>query len=238
MAAITSAAVSAAVAGYSIYSGEKQRKEAKDALNNFDRQELENVYEDVPISTYGSDRILEQSGLASANATQAARESGVRGILGALPKIQAQSNLDAQQAAALIDKQVIDRAYSIADDNKRIQGYQESRDNADLAGIGRQMDVGRQQTMQGIRGLGNAVISAANNIDWSNNGQTQPQTGGGTAVAGMDMNANAGQSHYTWNTLDKVFSPRWNTSLDNTPYFMSSVPQIEQPKYNPNQYEL
>lgn len=234
MAAITSVAISAAVAGYSIYNGERQRKKAEDALNDFDRQELENVYEDIPISTYGSDRVLEQSALASASATQAARESGVMGVLGALPRIQAQSNTDAQTAAALVDKQITDRAYSIADDNRRIQGFQENRDNADLTGIGRQMDVGRQQTMQGIRGLGNAAISATNNIDWTNGGNVG-NSGNGSGIAGRDINSNAGQSLYTWNTLDEVFSARNNGNIFNSPDFMSAIPSLTK-AYEPKLY--
>jgi hypothetical protein len=165
MAAITTAAIGVAGAGFQIYQGMQQKKDAENALNEFERQDLENVYENMPISTLGSDLMREESGRTASTQVEASRAAGIRGIMGAVPKIQAQNNLQNRQAQIDLDSQVQKRNYSIAGDNQRIQGMQEQRDNADLAGIGQQMQAGQQNTFDGLRGLGNAAISGANNMD-------------------------------------------------------------------------
>ena len=166
MAAVTTAAIGVASSGYQIYKGAQDAKDAKEALNNFERQELTNVYENMPISTLGSDLIKEENSRISSTQVNALRQSGIRGILGGIPKIQSENNRSNLQAQRLLDDQVIKRNYAISRDNQRIQGVQEQRDNADLAGIGQQLQTGRQNTFNGIRGVGNSLIYGANNIDF------------------------------------------------------------------------
>ena len=168
MAAVTSLAIGAAVSGYSIYQGEKQKKEAKKALNNLDQQALENVYQDLPISTVGSDVLKEQNSRTTSQLVGASRNAGIRGVLSEVPKIQSFSNDANREGQAYLDNQVQDRNRLIASDNQRIQGMEEQRYNAELAGIGQLMEVGQAYTDQGIRGLGNTLMSGAKNIDFSN----------------------------------------------------------------------
>ena len=54
MAAITSAVIAVGTAGYQIYNAEKQKSDAKKAIKEFDRQELDNPYRNVQISTLKS----------------------------------------------------------------------------------------------------------------------------------------------------------------------------------------
>ncbi len=215
------------VAGASIYQGEKQRKAGQKSLEEFERQELNNVFEDVPISTYGSDLLIEQNNIQSASATQAAQEAGIRGVLGAIPKIQAQTNRNNQQAAQLIDDQVIDRNYNIAQDNRRIQGVQENRDNAELAGIGNQIDVGRQQTLAGIRGLGNVAISGFRNGQLGNGNSNVSSTVGANPIG-------SAKPFYNDSTLDQIFRPSQAAiSALGVPDYMSDFKMFE-----PKPYEI
>lgn len=230
MAAVTSIAIGAVSAGYAIYNGEKQRKAGEKELNEFDRQDLENAYEDLPISTYGSDLIREQSGISAASSVDAAQQSGIRGVLSAIPKIQAQSNRDAQQAAGLIDSQVIRRNQLIAGDNANIRNIQERRDIAELAGIGQQIEVGRQQTASGVRGLTNTALEATNEIDWNKDSvkdgyEDLPQNNSGTNPYGY------GGSNYNKRTLDSIFS--LDTSLPgmNLPDYASELKLLEPKLY-------
>lgn len=165
MAAVTSLAIGAAVSGYSIYQGEKQKKEAKKALNNLDQQALENVYQDLPISTVGSDFLKEQNSRTTSQLVGASRNAGIRGVLSAVPKIQSFSNDSNREGQAYLDGQVQDRNRLIASDNQRIQGMEEQRYNAELAGIGQLMEVGQAYTDQGIRGLGNTLMSGARTLE-------------------------------------------------------------------------
>lgn len=139
--------------------GIRDTKRGNDALNAFDRQELENVYEGLSISTYGSDLLREENARGAATAYDAARSGGIRGITSSLSKIQAQTNNLNQRAAADLDQQVVRRNYAIAGDDARIRGIQEQRDNAELAGIGQLIQNGKQDTLTGLRGIGSAAAS-------------------------------------------------------------------------------
>jgi hypothetical protein len=50
-----------------------EKKQGKDELNDYDRQDLTNAYENRPISTMGSDYLAEQSQLANSNLVEASR---------------------------------------------------------------------------------------------------------------------------------------------------------------------
>ena len=143
--------------GLQIAQGLKQTKEGEAALNDFERQELENIFEDMPISLLGSNIRREDTSQMNANLTDAARNSGIRGVFGALPRIQAMGNQAARQNQLDVDNQVMKRNYAIAGDEGRIQGMQENRDNQDLAGIGQQISVGQQNTMSGIGSAFNSL---------------------------------------------------------------------------------
>jgi hypothetical protein len=170
MAAVTTAAIGAATAGFQIYKGVQDSKNAKRALDNFRPQELENSYENMPISTVGSDYMREQSSINNANMVDAARNGGTRGIYGAIPQIVEASNKANRETMNYLDNQVTKRDYAIAGDEVAIRGIQENRDNASLEGIGNLMEVGRQNMFSGIRGAGAAAMYAANNVDWKGEG--------------------------------------------------------------------
>lgn len=164
MAAITTAAIGVGMAGFQMYQGAKQQKEAKNALNNYNRQDLDssNPFQDISISTVGSDVMREESQRASANAIEAARNMGSRGAA-MLPAIIAGTNRANMESRAYLDDQIVKRDYAIANDNQNIRSLKEEREIADLAGIGNQMQVGQQNMWSGMRGMGTAAMSFANN---------------------------------------------------------------------------
>ena len=155
-------------AGLQIAQGMKQTSDAKSALENYERQELENAYKDIPISLLGSNLRREDASQTTANLTQSAQESGVRGVIGALPKIQMQNNESSRQNQIDVDNQVQKRNYAIAGDEQRVRQMQERRENADLAGIGQQLAVGQQNTMAGISGAFNGLGMMAGGIGDNN----------------------------------------------------------------------
>jgi hypothetical protein len=150
MAAITGSVIAAGTAAYSIAQAEKQKREARRELNSYERQELDNVFKDMPISTIGSDLMLEQGARTEANLVDTARRFGTRGIFGAIPAIQAGSQQVGQEARNYLDQQNQRRNQLIAQDNAQIRGMQEGREAQDLAGIGNLMNVGNQNMQSGM----------------------------------------------------------------------------------------
>lgn len=177
MAAATATAIlGGGLAAYQAIDGASQKRKAQNALQRYQRQDLDasNPYENIPISTVGSDIMTEQSQMNNANAVDALRNGGARGIA-MIPQVVANSNRQNQEIRSYLDDQVTKRNYAIAGDKTAIRGMKEERENADLAGLGQQMQVGRQDMWNGFRGLGNTAMYAANNIDFSG---SNPQVSG------------------------------------------------------------
>ena len=176
---ITGGVMAAAAASQAI-GGISETSKAKKDLNNFDRGALTNVYDDMPISLLGSNLAIEENSRSNASYVDAARGGGIRGIMGALPALQAGNNNANRQVQLDLDNQVQERNYAIAGDEQRIQGMQEQRDNAELAGIGRRIDTGRQNTWSGIRGIANSAAFVGSNLESS---ERDTQTTASTATA-------------------------------------------------------
>lgn len=172
MAAVTATAlVSAGVAGFQMYQGAKTKRQGQKDLQDYNRQDLDNAnpYEAIPISTVGSDIMREESQRTSANAVDAIRNMGTRGAA-FLPGVIGANNNANRESRNYIDDQIIKKNYAIAGDNVSTRGMKEDRENGDLAGIGNEIQVGRQDMWSGFRGLANSAMYAANNIDWKGAG--------------------------------------------------------------------
>ena len=176
-AAVTSAVVGGAgllMSGYQTIQGMKDRNAAKNAINNYDRQDLVNPYKDVQISTVGTDLMREEAARTSANLIDLVSNAGQRAILSAVPKIQSNTNDMNREAQVTLDNQVQKREYAIAEGENNVMGMTEARENADLAGLGRQLEVGRQDMWSGIRGIGSSAMFALNNYQPRERGIAEP----------------------------------------------------------------
>ena len=131
-------------------SGLKQRKEAKDAINNYERQDLSNAQEFRKISTLGADYAKEESSRLSSSVLNVLQSGGLRSFLGGLPQVTQQNNAVARQQQVQLDGQVLERERAIAQDNIRIRGLQERREQEDLGGLGQMYNVGNQNFYSGI----------------------------------------------------------------------------------------
>jgi len=178
-AATATALLGLGMSGYQAWQGNQNKKNGEKALQSYKRQDLDqsNPYEDLPISTVGSDIMREESQRNSANSVDALRNAGSRGIA-MIPQVVANSNRQNQETRAYIDDQIAKRNYAIAGDKTAIRGMKEDRENADLAGIGQQIQVGRQDMWSGIRGAASSAMYAANNIDWNGKGPAKTDYSG------------------------------------------------------------
>lgn len=164
MAAVTSAAITIGVSGYMAYNASEQKKEAKRALNSYDRQDLKNPFENVQISTVGSDLLREESGRTSANLVDAAQSGGARAIMGAIPKIQAYTNSENRDIQKYLDDQYQKREYAIAGDETNLRAMKENRDNANISALSSQIDKADQDMWNGISGMASGIAYGANSM--------------------------------------------------------------------------
>ena len=165
MAAITTAAIGVGVSGYMAYDSSQKKKKAQNEMNNYERQSLDNAFKNVQISTLGSDLMREENQRTTANLLDASKDAGVRGIMGAIPKIQAQNNDVNQEAKVALDNQVIKRDYAIAGDNQELRGIREQRDYSNLAAISSQINKADQDMWNGITGAISGLDSLGGAIE-------------------------------------------------------------------------
>lgn len=218
-AAITSAAIGVAAAGYQIHQGEQQKKKAKRALDSYERQELDNAFKDVEISTFGSDLLREENARTSAGLVDAAQQGGSRSIIGAIPKIVAGTNSINQEAAKLIDDQFINREYAIASDNARIEGITENRDVSNIAGLSSQYNAGRQDSWNGVMGLASSAAYLGRNLSGPQTAQPRQQ------VKPVSSIAPAGAVPYSSGMpfAQTPYMPVSNTPFDSGAYFNEQI---------------
>lgn len=139
--------------------GAKRANDARKAIDSYQRQQLNNAYGDLQVSTLGADLQREEMARSTASMTDAARQGGVRG-LAQLGRIQAQNNIQSQQIAAGLDQQQRQIDMMKAQDDARIRQMQETREQQDLAGLGQAMEVGRQDMYSGIGDVAQTAFSA------------------------------------------------------------------------------
>lgn len=173
MAAITSAAIGVAAAGYSIYQGAEQKKKAEQALNAYERQELHNAAEQIQISTRGTDLMREESQRTVANVVDALQGGGGRMLGAAIPQLQAGINQTNRQIQVDLDNQVRQREYAIAQEESRLSGVREQRDFQNINAISSQYAAGDQNMWNGINGAIAATGSLGRAIGTSPNTQVQ-----------------------------------------------------------------
>lgn len=149
---------------YDSASGSKRKNQYQDELNSYQRQTLDNVYKNMPISTIGTDIMREETSKNMATSMNSIGRAGTRAIIGATPKLVADRNTVNRTIQKDIDDQVIKRNYAIASDDARIQQMQEQREYQDLAGLGNAIDTARQDTNMGMNTILNSGMYLASNF--------------------------------------------------------------------------
>ncbi len=154
-------------AGYGIYSAiqaGKEKRQAKNALENYKRQQLEgtNIAKDLQVSTLGADRQLaEQSRLASTQ-IGALQDAGTRAIIAGSGRVEAGNQAVNQQVTADLDQQQERINQMIAEDDARIRSMQENRENADINALSSQYQAGKQDQNMAIGNIVQGIGSVAN----------------------------------------------------------------------------
>jgi hypothetical protein len=142
----------------------KEKKQHQAELDAYQRQELTNKYQDMQISTIGSDMMREESSRNIATAMNSVGNAGTRAIIGATPKLVAEQNAVDRNIQKGLDDQLMKKNYAIAQDDAQIRGIQEQREIGDLAGLGNAIDTARQDMNMGMNTALNGAMSVASSM--------------------------------------------------------------------------
>ena len=140
--------------------GASQASKARKAINKYERQELTNVYGGLSVSSLGADLQREELARATATGVSALQQSGVRGLVGGLGRLQAGNIQQSRQIGSDLDLQQKEIDRLRARDEARIRHMQERREEEDLRGLGQQQMVGQQNLFSGIGDIASIAGSA------------------------------------------------------------------------------
>lgn len=208
------------ISAFQAFQGAKDKKNAQNQLNDYERQTLSNAYENIQISTVGSDLMTQESQRTTANLTDATRNAGLRGVLGGIPKIQAQNNLANQEARKYLDDQVNKRQYAISEDEIRLRNIKENRDVENISALSSQVDAGKQDMWNGIIGGFKATSSLLNEMEAKSEDSTGEKSNG---IESRNMTPSN-------NTLPPTLGSR-NTRYADFGNNFSAPPQIVSPDF-------
>lgn len=179
-----SAAAGALGAGMGLYQtiqGAKQARDAKNALENYQRQELTNTADGLQVSTLGSDIQREEQARLSATQIDAASGGGSRGLATSLGRIEAGNQRVNREIGADLDRQQKEIDMIRANDEQRIQSMTEQRQNNDISALSSQYSAGEQMKYSGlgniVAGTGQAAVGIDNSIREAKGNPTIDQYG-------------------------------------------------------------
>lgn len=162
MAAATSiamAGVGVLGSGYQAIKGAKDARDAKRALDNYERQEFNNVAEGLQVSTLGADLQREEQARLAATQVGALQGAGARGVIGGLGRVEAGNQMTNRQIGADLDAQQKQIDQIRSQDQASIRSMQEAREQQDIAGLSSQYNAGNQMMWNGIGGIAQTGIS-------------------------------------------------------------------------------
>jgi len=156
------AAIGGAVSGFGkIKEGKAMMRAGQQGIDNFQWDDITNPYKEMTASTVGADIQREESARGTATAVNALRSAGVRGVVGGMGQVQQAANKVNQGIAADVDKATKDIQMKAAGQDVNNAAIQERRQQEELAGYGKQLDVGMDMKGQGMGDL----VAAAGAVD-------------------------------------------------------------------------
>lgn len=164
MAGLTTSAIGAGMSLFNLVDSNKRRRNASNELNNYERQTLDNAFEEMPISLEGYKYMQDENARTMANAVDTLRGGGIRGAIAGAPRVVAAGNdLNADIARGL-DEQINRRSYASAGDNARIEGITEARDMQNINALSSQLNAANQDRFSSMLGLGSSIAYGIRNF--------------------------------------------------------------------------
>ena len=139
--------------------GAKRAADARRALEQYQRQDLKNITEGMRVSTLGAELQTQEAQRRFATSVEALRSGGIRGVVGGLGQQEQNQQILQQQISADLDKQQQQIEMVRAEDEARIRAIQEQRQANEIAGLGTEMAMGREQMASGIGDIASAGMN-------------------------------------------------------------------------------
>ena len=181
--AIAMGVVAAVSVGSSVAQGvqaRNDRKKAQSALDNYERQDLENTTFRRSVPTMGANLAREEAIRTQAEmAHLAARGSNVSGIA-AGGGISQHTTRSMQEISAQLQEAEFRLQNMMAEDQQRIQGMQENRENMDIQGLGAQI-AGARERESAAWDRGISTVSSMASLASSMKGDSPRDLDGNTA---------------------------------------------------------
>lgn len=121
---------------HDIVSGSKRARKAEESLKNYERQDLTNVYAGMSVPTRGAQLQTEGAYQTQAETAQLASQSGARGAIGGSQTIAENTRQAMERIGANLQESELRLQQMFAEDEARIRGIQEQREQQDIAGLG------------------------------------------------------------------------------------------------------
>jgi hypothetical protein len=150
MAAVTSAVIGILGSGYQIADNISQKNKAKSELEDFNRQEINNPFEEIQVDTMRSDQMTKANNINVATSVDALQRLGARGVLAGIPKINESSMLLQNNISADLSRQERENDILAAKGEQEVQRIRENREQQALLGIGQELNVANQNIATGI----------------------------------------------------------------------------------------
>lgn len=131
----------------------KLESENQARIDEYVRQSPDNAFASISVDSVGAELKREQSDALIATQLDALRKSGVRGVVGGVTPLAETSNKVGNEIYSDLSRQRADLNKSIAQDETRIRAIREARENADLAGLGNAVAVGRQNSESALNDI-------------------------------------------------------------------------------------
>lgn len=131
-------------------SAKKQANAIQSQIDNYQRQTLTNPYENIQVSTLGTDRQREDLARAMTTYANLAAMGGGQTLASLAPAMLAQQNQQDQQITANLDQQEAQRQQLIAQGYSQVQNQKEVRERDDMLGLGNALNVANQNRANGI----------------------------------------------------------------------------------------
>ena len=212
-----SSAMTSGIGVYQTLKGAQEQANAKRALENYQRQSLNNVYGNMQVSTRSADLQREEQARLASGEVNALQGAGTRGLIGGLGRVEAGNQIVNEKIGADLNKQENEIAQAQADDQARIRQMMELRQNQDIGALSSQynagkndMNMGMGNVVQGFGSLENKLAQAFTGGAMGNSPTPQLQTSGFTTSANPNGVTNNVNSSYQFPASDR-FNPLVNS---------------------------
>jgi hypothetical protein len=224
---IGTAVVGAGLGVYQTLEGAKQKEQARKALEEYKRQELKNVGENLTVSTLGTDALREEQSKLTAQQLESLSGGGNRSLVGGLGRVEAGNQAVNDKIAASLDEKQKEIDMIVAEDEVRIRNMKENREIGDVSALSSQYNAGNEAMQQGIgqavQGIGMAFNQYGGKADnTTTTGKTETPNSNISNTPNNELNTGqmtktGGSGLGATNQPIDDFGNKINTNTSNTP---------------------